>query len=273
MPARIANERPISLCHLTILDADAVELIEAATYSNISSVSMRVIPRDRFDPTQSLINEPLAVKKIQTSLRSCGVSVLEIEASWLTPEFDLDTLERALALGSLFGSRYLLAIGFDPERGRLEENLRRAYELAEKYHHRLMLEFIPYSSVISLDDAHSLLSRANAVNAGIVVDALHLIRSGGSPEDLKKYDQSLFPYFQICDAPLFAPPSYALREEARERRLSPGDGDLWLKEFIEYFTPEATLCIEVPNKFHHALAPRERVQLYAAAARQLISKD
>src|SRR5438552_11590 len=40
---------------------------------------------------------------------------------------------------------------------------------------------------------------------GVLVDALHVIRSGGTADELREVDPALPDYWQICEAPLEAP--------------------------------------------------------------------
>ncbi len=79
---------------------------------------------------------------------------------------------------------YLIVVGNDPDRGRLAGNFSRLCAAANLRKVRVMLEFIPYSHIHSLAQAVALLVDVKPANAGVLVDALHLSRSGGSPADL-----------------------------------------------------------------------------------------
>jgi hypothetical protein len=48
-----------------------------------------------------------------------------------------------------------------------------------------MLEFIPYAACASLAEAHRLLLGRISAQRRVAVDALHLSRGNGSPDDLK----------------------------------------------------------------------------------------
>jgi sugar phosphate isomerase/epimerase len=119
-------------------------------------------------------------------------------------------------------------------------------------------------------EAHRLLTDVAPANAGILVDALHLSRSGGSPADLANYDPSLFSYMHLCDAPGTPPPPDGLRAEARGERLYPGDGELWLSAFVAAFPPGTPAAIEAPTKRHAAASPLDRARLAGAACRHLL---
>jgi sugar phosphate isomerase/epimerase len=134
----------------------------------------------------------------------------------------------------------------------------------------VMLEFIPYSQVRTLDEAHAALTAVAPANAGILVDALHLSRSGGTPSDLARYDASLFSYMHLCDAPASVPAPEAFRSEARGDRLYPGEGGLWLSDFVSAFPPGTPVAIEAPTRRYAALSPIERGRVAGASCRRLL---
>ena len=84
---------------------------------------------------------------------------------------------------------------------------------------------------------------------GMAATALHLARSGGTPEDLIGLEPRLLPYLQIADA-LAEPvdPSLAgLREEALHGRLLPGEGDLPLAALVAA-VPDVPLSVEMRSR-------------------------
>jgi sugar phosphate isomerase/epimerase len=53
--------------------------------------------------------------------------------------------------------------------------------------------------VRTLSDAAVLVGESGG---GIIIDPLHLQRSGGTPADVRSLDPKLIAYCQLCDAPL-----------------------------------------------------------------------
>src|SRR5260370_8529509 len=104
-----------------------------------------------------------------------------------------------------------------PDCGRLAGNFCRLCAAANLREVRVMLEFNPYSRVRSLAQAVALLADVEPANAGVLVDALHLSRSGGSPADLAQYDPAPFSYMHLCDAPPTPPRPHRLRPHTRQR--------------------------------------------------------
>jgi sugar phosphate isomerase/epimerase len=84
-------------------------------------------------------------------------------------------------------------------------------------------------------------------NGGLLVDALHLARTGGVPADVLGAPAGLIRSAQLCDAPAARPESEAaIIAEARSGRLLPGEGDLPLRELLWSLSDRTMLSVEVP---------------------------
>ena len=76
--------------------------------------------------------------------------------------------------------------------------------LAEAGNINICLEFMKFTSVKSLSDALEVIKSVDAHNIGILLDLLHVVRSGTTFKEIVDCDPNLFPYIQWCDgtAPL-----------------------------------------------------------------------
>ena len=266
--------RPLfSLAHLTILDADPVTLVESAAAAGFDAVGLRIVPPLPTDTIVPVIGKPLVQQQIRERLRDTGLRILDVEAVWLMPHVDVAGLLPALDLAAELGARYVLTVGHDPDWHRLCENFSALCAAADSRGLRVMLEFIPYAACASLAEAHRLLLAASPRNAGLLVDALHLSRGNGSPDDLKTYDPDLFSYIHLCDAGKIPPRYDGLRDEARGGRLYPGEGGLWLKDFLAAFPADTPIAIEAPNTVFGHLPPKQRAALAIAATRRLLDRS
>jgi sugar phosphate isomerase/epimerase len=262
----------LSLAHFTTIDADPIELIDAGAAGGFDAVGLRIVPPVAADAIVPVVGNLALQRRIKERLAATGLKILDVEAIWLQPETDVAALEPALDTGAELGARNVLVCGFDPDRGRLAATLARLSEAANARGLRVMLEFLPYTRVRSLEDACDLLTEVAPANGGVLVDALHLSRSGGSPADIARYDPALFSYYHLCDAPAEPPPPEGLRAEARGGRLYPGEGELWLPEFVAAFPPGTPAAIEAPSSRHAAATPVERARLAGAACRRLFQQ-
>lgn len=264
--------RPISLAHLTVLDADPVALIEAGRAGGFDAVGLRFVPPLATDTMVPVVGDLPLQRRIKGALRGTGLRMLDIEAVWLQPETNVPSLRPALDLGADLGARYVLTVGFDPEPARLADSFGAFCNLAASCGLRTMLEFIPYATVATLTDAHALIQDVRPVDAGLLVDALHLSRSGGHPDDIAGYDPALFSYIHLCDAPALLPAPDARREEARGARSYPGEGGLWLDAFLDAFPPGTPVGVEVPNAALAGSLPAARAKLAGSATRRFLDR-
>lgn len=259
----------LSLSHFTVIEADPLTLVDVAAQAGFDAVGLRVVKPPGAAEIVDIAGDAALRREFKERLASTGVQLLDIEAIWILPETDVSSLRPALDAGAELGARNVLVCGFDPERSRLAANLAMLCDEANDRGLRMMLEFLPYTHIRTLQDADEVLREIAPADAGILVDALHLSRSGGSPADLAGYDPALFSYYHLCDAPAAVPEPGELRTEARGGRLYPGEGELWLAEFVAAFPPGAAAAIEAPSARHAARPFEERARLAAEACRRL----
>jgi hypothetical protein len=180
----------LSLAHLTVLDADPLQLIDAAVAGGFDAIGLRIVapmPTDRITP---VIGDEVLIRRIESRLKA----------------------------------------------------------------------------------AHRLITTAAQPNAGVLIDALHLSRSGGTPADIGRLDPASLAYCQICDARAVRPPQNELRTEAREGRLFPGEGALPLRELLDALPEGIPLGVEAPCMQYANLPPVERGRLCGAATRAFIER-
>jgi sugar phosphate isomerase/epimerase len=262
----------LSLAHFTVIDADPIALIEAARTGGYDAIGLRIVAPFPTDHIVPVIGDPNMIRRIKSRLADTGLRIFDVEAIWLSAESDVTSLEPALDVAVELNAEYVVVAGRDPDRGRLAENISRLCTAANLRGIRLMLEFLPYSEIRSLAEAVALLKDIGPANAGVLVDALHLSRSGGSPADLARYDPALFSYMHLCDAPAVAPAPEGVRSEARGGRLYPGEGSLWLGDFIRAFPRGTPIAIEAPNERRSGLAPAARASLAMSGTRRLLEE-
>jgi sugar phosphate isomerase/epimerase len=105
-------------------------------------------------------------------------------------------------------------------------------------------------------------------NAGLVIDLLHLSRSGGGAADLRRVEPSLLRLVHYCDAAP-APEGQRsideLRAESRTARRLPGEGVLPLRELLAAFPDGTPISVEAPSQSLAGLSAEERARRALAA--------
>jgi len=263
---RRAAEPLLSLAHLTVLDAHPLELIDAAAAAGFAAVGLRIVPPMPTDAIVPVIGDAALIRRLNDRLRDTGLRVLDIEAIWLGPQTEVAALEPALATGRQLGARCVLAVGNDPEASRVVDNFARLAELAAGFELAVGLEFIPYCCTATLGEARRIIAAAAQPNTGVLLDALHLVRSGGSAAELELPGAAPILYSQICDARGPRPATIeALRREARAGRYYPGEGELPLAQILRALPAQLPIAVEAPCAEYAALPVAERARRCAAA--------
>jgi sugar phosphate isomerase/epimerase len=138
---------------------------------------------------------------------------------------------------------------------------------------RVVLEFLPIFTIATLGDALGVVQEVASPSGGVLVDTLHLARSGGGPADLADVPAELLPYLQLADAPdrLDDPTPARLREEALHGRLLPGQGRLPLDQTLAT-VPDVPVSVELRSQalMQAFPDPTERARAVLAATRRLL---
>jgi sugar phosphate isomerase/epimerase len=107
----------------------------------------------------------------------------------------------------------------------------------------------------------------------VLIDALHLWRSGGTPADVAGLDpRRISAYVQLCDARGPRPATGALRQEARGGRHYPGTGDIPLAQILDALPEGLPLAVEVPRAQDAGLPVIERARRAGEATRRFLAQ-
>ncbi len=174
-----------------------------------------------------------------------------MEVVWIKPGPPDPQHLRIVDIGAELGAANVLIVSSDPDRGATTDKFARICAHAAAANIRPSLEFAPFTDVRTLDEALSIIHAAAQPSAGLLIDPLHLSRSGGTPELLMEVPPRLFNYAQFCDAPRRAPVWHrpdSIRQEAIDDRSCPGEGGLELAQILDALPPGLPLSIEVRSK-------------------------
>jgi sugar phosphate isomerase/epimerase len=238
----------VSLAHLTLLDLTPPDLIAVAAAAGFDAVGLRLSSAGPDDRPYALSGDRQLMRETQQRMQETGVGVLDVEVMRLDEGTEVPAFQPVIEAAAELGARFLVVNGYGSGLQRMAEQFHVLCGLAEPAGLRPVLEFIPYSGVKSLTDA---LAVAGQSSGGILVDALHLSRSGATPADLAAVRPDQLPYVQLCDAPAspLGGDTDALRAESRYDRLPPGAGQLDLADFLaRSIADHAPVSVEVPSR-------------------------
>jgi sugar phosphate isomerase/epimerase len=263
---------PLSLDHLTVIDATPLELIDAAVAGGFGMIGLRIVTPFAAKEVIPVVGHREVQREIKARLAATGIKVGLIESIWLGPEADPATLEPAIATGAALGARFALVAGNDPDEARLTHNLDRLARIAQAHRLEIVFEFMPFTQVRTLDQALRIRKQVAAPNLRLLIDALHVSRSGVDMRRLPRLDSATVAYLHICDAPAKLPPPDALRDEARLGRLDPGDGQLPLDAFLDAMPVDAPIGLEAPCRAYVGLSATERGRIAGKATRAFLNR-
>ncbi|MEY2926731.1 MAG: hypothetical protein RL367_1208 [Pseudomonadota bacterium] len=264
--------RDISLAVLTVLELSPPEMVAVAARCGYSHVGLRPIPATPEEAHFPLLSDAMLRRDTIAALAQHRIGVLDVEILRLKPETRASDFEAALAFGAEVGARFALVAGNDPDLARATDNFAALCDLAATYRIRPHLEFMPWTNVPNIAVARRVATAANHANAGVLVDAFHLNRSGGAAADVPLSDPA-FGYVQLCDIAGPIPADLAvLLQQARAERLFPGEGDCDLVELLRRLPPAIPISLEVPRADLRArgLSPEDCARRAIETARAVI---
>jgi sugar phosphate isomerase/epimerase len=263
---------PLSLDHLTVINATPLELIDAAAAGGFDAVGLRIVTPFAAKEVFPVIGQPDVQRALKARMASTSVKIGLIESIWLGADADPDALTPAMATGAELGAAFALVAGNDPDEARLIDNLGRLAGIAKAHGLNIAFEFMPFTQVRSLEQALRVRDKVAAPNLRLLIDALHVSRSGADMPALPRLDSSIVGYVHLCDAPAKLPPPEGLRDEARLDRLYPGKGALPLDDFLDAMPADVPIGVEAPCRADAHLPAIERGRRAGALARAFLAR-
>ncbi|MFO1398914.1 MAG: sugar phosphate isomerase/epimerase [Burkholderiales bacterium] len=269
--------RPLTLAHLA-LGTTPEATIEAAAAAGFAAAGVRICARRPGDPFagEPLLGRMREARELRGRTADLGLRVSNVSAYQFYPDVGWDDVAPAIDVASALGAPIIVANGFDPDLARFTDLLARYCADAHEAGIRIALEFLPYSAVRDLETALRVVMQTGAPNAGVLVDALHLDRSGATPADIARIPPARITFAQLCDARRWSGPrtDALLLTEARTARLPAGEGELPLFAFMDALPPDLEVEYEVARADLAQASPREKArQAFADAQRFMAAYD
>jgi sugar phosphate isomerase/epimerase len=262
-----------SLAHLTVLGTTPLELIDIAAGAGYDYASIRATPVAPGERVTPLAGDAAMVRSVNRRLADTGLRVLDVELARLRPDDEPERYRAVLDAAAAVGARHVICQLPDPDRARAADRLGRLCDLALDLGLTVEVEFPSWTETGDLATAAGLVEAAGRPNAGVLVDALHLFRSGSSPDDLATLPRDRLRFVQLCDAPPRAPATVddTIRV-ARAARLLPGYGGLPLAHLLDRL-PDVPFSLEVPNDvLRRELGTPGYARLVLATAREVVTR-
>lgn len=233
---------PISLASGVLPEFGPVDTIEAARAAGFDMVGLWIEPGDWTAAT---------TRAARSALAASGLPLLDVEVVWLKPDSEDDDHRRVIDIGAELGAANVLCVSSDPDHARTAARLAMLCEHAAPAGIRVALEFGIFTEVRSLDQALAVLDRVAHPARALLLDPIHLDRSGTDVERIATVDPALLPYAQVCDARAQRPDPAdfaAVIEDAVDLREQCGEGVLPLAAFRAALPPGTPLAVELRSR-------------------------
>jgi sugar phosphate isomerase/epimerase len=254
------STRTVGVGHLTMLDAAPPDWVQLAHDAGFEAVGIRIgVAGPAEEPWPMAAGSPMLAETLER-LAATGMVVQDVEIITIDPDTRVDGYEGLFEVGARLGARFVNVMVTDPDVGRAHDTFAALCERALPYGLRPCMEGISYTAVRDLETAFAVL---DGTGGGLIVDPLHIQRSGDDMADLRRVDPADLGYLQLCDGPKAVPASLNVPRqlprgqsagtsipqlESRAARLLPGEGEIPVVEFTAALPSDLPVSVEAPNR-------------------------
>ena len=239
----------LALDHITVVDATPLQLADIAFEAGFRAISPFLHSLDvmcqmpAYDMVADLAMRAQFIERLETLN-------LQVDIAYpftLSKRTILSEFTETLACAKEVNASFVNVLHYDRDPESRKDSFARFCDLADNFGLRTLVEFYPASQIRTLEDAYELVASVGGPNvAGINVDILHLMRSGGAVADLAAIPSEYISYAQLSDGPAHCVADLCAREASEERML-PGQGEFDLQSFLGVLPSECQISIEVPR--------------------------
>ena len=261
---------------ISVFGLPPVEYVNLAADLGCAHISMGLSQFD-FNPHgyrgYDLRTDAALRREMIAALRDRGVAISLAEGLNVRPGVDARDRAQEFDIFAQLGATRVNTVSLDPDLGRSLDQFAVIAQMAAERGMVSTMEFAPGLTVADLPAALAAVHHVGRADFRLLIDTMHLIRSGSSPADLAALDPALIGYVQLCDAPLISPFASYMEESMTERK-APGQGELPLLDILRAVPRDLVVGIEVPlrSQAEAGIGPLQRLRPVVAAARDLLSR-
>ncbi|MGO9932579.1 MAG: sugar phosphate isomerase/epimerase family protein [Steroidobacteraceae bacterium] len=266
----------LSIDFISVFGLPPVQFVALAAELGCPHISIALTPMPanphRY-PAWSLRDDNRLRRDTISALQYRGVTISLGEGFLVRPNADVRDaaadLDHMCELG--VATVNILTLEPDPRRGL--DQLAAFADMAGARSLLATLEFLPGLPIGDLSTAAAAVRDLGKPNFRLLLDAMHVFRSGAQVAEIAALDPALIGYAQLCDVPL-VPKSLSYSDEARHERLPPGEGELPLLEFLSALPRDLIVGLEIPMlaRAERGIGPYDRLVGCVRGARGLLAR-
>jgi sugar phosphate isomerase/epimerase len=271
--------RKIGIEYISVFGLPPVDFVHLAADLGCNNIGTALVPMP-FNPHAyirwSLISDKLLRQRMIVAMRDRGISLSLGEGFMVRPGADVRELAANLDIMCELGAERINALSIDPDMDRTFDQFAALAEMTQAVGVETTLEFIPGTAVNTLPIALKAIHHVARNNFRLLIDSMHLFRSGSTVKDIASLDPAVIGYVQLCDVPLVSPLGSSVdnyMEEAKFERMAPGTGELPLLDLLDVLPIRLPIGLEVPQRslVESGLAPHEYLGRCVEATRILLA--
>jgi sugar phosphate isomerase/epimerase len=212
-------------------------------------------------------------RDVLAAMNHRGVTISLGDGFLVLPGADMHTFAADLDALAELGVPRINVVSLDPDVARTFDQFAILTELAAQRNIQTVVEPVPGLTVGDLPTALAARDHVGRSDFRLLIDTMHLVRSGSGAADVAAIDPDHIGYAQLNDTTL-GPRMENYMEEAMFERMVPGEGELPLGEILSALPRDIVIELEVPRR-SLALAgvsPIDRLRPCVEAARRLLSE-
>jgi sugar phosphate isomerase/epimerase len=231
----------------TVMGLPPVEFVRLAADLECKYISISINER-MYNPhgyEQFSVRDDAALRRrIVTALRDHGVSISLGDGFIVRPGSDVRDRARDLDTMAELGVTRINTVSLDPDLSRSFDEFGALAEMAASRGIETTLEFALMLTVTDLDTALAAVRHVARPDFRLLIDTMHLVRSGSSASDLEALDPRLIGYAHLSDHTL-EQCGDTYWDDVSNRRV-PGEGELPLRDIVAALPPDIVIGVEVP---------------------------
>lgn len=260
---------------LSVFALPPVELVNLAADLGCQHISTIVqgqplVPLD-FPPFS--LRDPALRKDLLAAMDDRGVTISLGDGFLVLPDADMRDFCADLDVLAELAVPRINVVSLDPDLSRSFDQFGALTELGAQRNIETDVEPVPGLTVGDLPTAVAALEHVGRPDFRLLIDTMHLVRSGSGATDLSALEPKHIGYAQLNDTTL-EPRIDNYMEEAMYERMVPGEGELPLRDILSALPPDVVIELEVPRR-SLALAgvsPIDRLRPCVEAARSLLAE-
>jgi sugar phosphate isomerase/epimerase len=232
----------------TVFGLAPVDYVNLAADLGCSFVAVTLVPGPDnpygFEPWS--LREDALRREMVAAMKDRAVSISIAEGFTVRPGCDISAIEPDLDVLAELQVPRINTVSMDPDLGRSIDEWSLLADLAAHRGMQTTVEFAPSLTLTSLDEALHAIRRIGRSDVGLLVDTMHLVRSGGTPDDLAALRPGIIAHVQLSDHTMRQ--CHATYREDTADRMVPGEGELPLREILAVLPSDIVVGLEVPMR-------------------------